>query len=214
MYEPMSTNTPTPRRGALTEREFNVACEVYANTGSKHAAILSISGGAKDSEGRPSRRRTLEQALATNPEWAARWEEARTLALGRVEEAIAAAAFRIDTRPIFGKSGQLLGVQQDSRPSNDMLKFLARKLSPEWRDKRELQIEGSVEHKVAPSDGFGLYLTPSDVLYLEGEDRAKFIELLTLIRNRRTPENPNVIDQPATRPVRHLASGSEGEDSH
>ncbi|MBX3389211.1 MAG: hypothetical protein KF691_07110 [Phycisphaeraceae bacterium] len=210
----MSTTNPnSPRRGPLTEREFNVACEVYANTGSKHAAILSISGGATDATGRPSRRRTLEDALRANPEWAARWEEARSLALGRVEQAIAAAAFRIDTRPIFDKSGKLLGVQQDSRPSNDMLKFMAKKLSPEWRETKQLQIEGTIDHSHTRADGFGLYLTPDDVLHLDGEDRAKFLELLTLIRNRRTPENPNVIDEPATRSIRQLDSRGEVRDS-
>lgn len=204
------TSPNSPRRGALTEREFNVACEVYARTGSKHAAILSISGGAKDGTGRPSRRRTLEDALRANPEWAARWEEARVLALGAVEQAIADAAFRIDTRPIFDKSGKLLGVQQDSRPSNDMLKFMAKKLSPEWRETKNVHVDGTLEHKHGPSEGCGLYLSPSDVLLLDGEDRATFIELLTVIRNRRLPENLDVIDQPDPRPVRHLDSGSEG----
>lgn len=203
----------SPRRHAITEQEFTIACEVYARTGSKHAAILSIAGGATDGAGRPSRRRTLEEALRANPEWASRWEEARTLALGAVEQAIADAAFTVDTRPIFDAKGNLLGVQKDSRPRNDMLKFLARKLDPDsWSEKRQLQMSGTVEHKHGPSDGFGLYLTPSDVLYLEGEDRAKFIELLTLIRNRRTPEKTNVIDQP-TRPALGSAPGNDGSDS-
>lgn len=207
----MTTQPPPPdRRRPLTEREFNLACEVYAKTGSKAAAILAIAGGATDSAGRPSRRRTLEEALKANPEWAARWEEARTLALGEVERAIAEAAFTVDERPIFDKSGRLLGVQRDSRPRNDMLKFLARKLDPDsWSEKRQLQMSGTVEHKHGPSEGFGLYLTPHDVLLLEGEDRAKFLELITIIRNRRTPENPNVIDPPATGPVRQLDSRSE-----
>lgn len=211
----MTTNTPnSSRRGPLTEREFNVACEVLARTGSKAAAILSIAGGATDGEGRPSRRRTLEQALAANPAWAQRWEEARTLALGAVEQAIAEAAFTVDERPIFDSKGNLLGVQRDSRPKNDMLKFLARKLDPDaWSEKRQLLHSGSIDHKHGPSDGFGLYLSPSDVLLLDGEDRTKFIELLTVIRNRRTPENPNVIDQSEPRSVRRLDSGSEDRDS-
>jgi hypothetical protein len=209
------TTTPnSPRRGTLTEREFNIACEVYAKTGSKSAAILAIAGGATDRAGRPSRRRTLDDALRANPEWAARWEEARTLALGRVEQAIAEAAFTVDERPIFDSKGNLLGVQRDSRPRNQMLQFLARKLDPDsWSEKRQLQMSGTVEHKHGPSEGFGLYLTPHDVLLLEDEDRAKFLELITIIRNRRTPdsnpENPNVIDQPATGPVRQLDSRCE-----
>lgn len=135
----MTTQPPPPdRRRPLSEREFNLACEVYARTGSKAAAILSIAGGATDSAGRPSRRRTLEEALRANPEWAHRWEEARTLALGLVEAEIAKAALTVDERPIFDKSGKLLGVQRDSRPRNDMLKFLARKLDPDaWSEKRQ-----------------------------------------------------------------------------
>lgn len=211
----MTTEPPPPdRRRPLSEREFNVACEVYARTGSKAAAILSIAGGATDSEGRPSRRRTLEQALATNPAWASRWDEARTLALGLVEAEIAKAALTVDERPIFDKSGKLLGVQKDSRPRNDMLKFLARKLDPDaWSEKRQLQMSGTVEHKHGPADGFGVLVAAEDVLHLDGPDREEFIRLLTLIRNRRAPENPNVIDQPTTRPVRQLDSGREGDAS-
>lgn len=209
----MTTQPPLPdRRRPLTEREFNLACEVYARTGSKAAAILSIAGGATDSEGRPSRRRTLEQALATNPTWAQRWEEARTLALGLVEAEIAKAALTVDERPIFDKAGKLLGVQRDSRPRNDMLKFLAKRLDPDaWCEKRQLQVEGSIDHKHGPADGFGVLVAAEDVLLLEGADRAEFIRLLSVIRDRRTPENPNVIDQPATRPVRQLDSRREDD---
>jgi hypothetical protein len=209
----MTAQPPPPdRRRPLSEREFNLACEVYARTGSKAAAILSIAGGATDSAGRPSRRRTLEEALRANPEWAQRWEEARTLALGLVEAEIAKAALTVDERPIFDKSGKLLGVQKDSRPRNDMLKFLARKLDPDaWSEKRQLQMSGTVEHKHGPADGFGVLVAAEDVLLLEGEDRTTFIRLLALIRDRRTPENPDVIDQPATRPIRRLDSGSEGD---
>jgi len=204
----MSNKPDKQRRNSLTEREFNLACDVYAKTGSKHAAILAISRGATDGEGRPSRRRTLEDALRVNPEWAQRWADAREEALGLVEAEIAKAALTVDTRPIFDKAGRLLGTQTDSRPRNDMLKFLARKLSPEWRDTRQLQIEGSLEHKVAPPDGFGVFVSASDVLSLEGADRAEFVRLLSLIRERRTPENPNVIDQ-TPRPVRLIDSRRE-----
>lgn len=209
----MTTNTPnSPRRGTLTEREFNVACEVYAKTGSKAAAILAIAGGATDGAGRPSRRRTLEDALKANPDWAQRWEEARTLALGLVEAEIAKAALTVDERPIFDKSGRLLGVQRDSRPRNDMLKFLARKLDPDsWSEKRQLQMSGTVEHKHGPADGFGVLIAAEDVLLLEGDDRAEFIRLLSVIRDRRTPENRNAIDAPTVRPVRLIDSGSEGD---
>lgn len=208
----MTTQPPPPdRRRPLSEREFNLACEVYARTGSKAAAILSIAGGATDSAGRPSRRRTLEEALRANPEWAQRWEEARTLALGLVEAEIAKAALTVDERPIFDKAGKLLGVQKDSRPRNDMLKFLARKLDPDsWSEKRQLQMSGTVEHKHGPADGFGVLVAAEDVLLLEGEDRAEFVRLLALIRDRRTPENLNVIDQPDARPIRRLDNGSGG----
>lgn len=208
---------PTPnsfRRGPLTEREFNLACEVYARTGSKSAAILSIAGGATDGAGRPSRRRTLDEALRANPEWAQRWADAKEAALGLVEAEIAKAALTVDERPIFDKNGRLLGVQRDSRPRNDMLKFLARKLDPDsWSEKRQLQMSGTVEHKHGPADGFGVLVAAEDVLLLEGEDRAEFVRLLALIRDRRTPENLNVIDQPDARPVRRLDNGSGGSAS-
>lgn len=209
MYEPMNDESHKPTKHSLTEREFNVACEVYAKTGSKNAAILAISRGAKDGEGRPSRRRTLEDALRLNPLWAQRWADAREEALGLVEAEIAKAALTVDTRPIFDKAGRLLGVQQDSRPRNDMLKFLARKLSPEWRDTRQLQIEGSIDHNVQRQDGFGVFVSAADVLSLEGADRAEFVRLISLIRDRRTPESPNVIDQSTARPVRLIDSRRE-----
>lgn len=198
----MSETTSNPfRRGALTEREFNLACEVYARTGSKSAAILAIAGGATDGAGRPSRRRTLEEALRANPEWAQRWADAKEAALGLVEAEIAKAALTVDERPIFDKNGRLLGVQRDSRPRNDMLKFLARKLDPDaWSEKRQLQMSGTVEHKHGPADGFGVLISAEDVLLLEGADRAALIRLLSLIRDAKQPENPNVIDQP-TRPA-------------
>lgn len=194
-------------RGPLTEREFNVACEVYARTGSKAAAILAISGGATDGNGRPSRRRTLDDALRSNPEWAQRWADAKHDALGLVEAEIAKAALTVDERPIFDKNGRLLGVQRDSRPRNDMLKFLARKLDPDaWSEKRHLQMSGTVEHRHSPADGFGVLIAAEDVLLLEGEDRAEFIRLLSRIRDAKQPENVNVID---ARPARLIDSGSK-----
>lgn len=207
-----TTSPNSPRRGTLTEREFNLACEVYARTGSKAAAILSIAGGATDGSGRPSRRKTLEDALRANPAWAQRWEEARTLALGLVEAEIAKAALTVDERPIFDKSGKLLGVQRDSRPRNDMLKFLARKLDPDaWSEKRQLQMSGTVEHRHGPADGFGVLIAAEDVLLLEGPDRAEFVRLLSVIRDAKQSETRDVIDQPATRPVRRLDSGGESD---
>ncbi len=209
------TTTPSPnsfRRGPLTEREFNLACEVYARTGSKNAAILSIAGGATDGSGRPSRRKTLEDALRANPQWAARWADAKEAALGLVEAEIAKAALTVDERPIFDSKGNLLGVQKDSRPRNDMLKFLARKLDPDaWSEKRQLQMSGTVEHRHGPADGFGVLIAAEDVLLLEGEDRAEFVRLLSVIRDAKQSETRDVIDQPTTRPVRRLDSGSEGD---
>lgn len=206
----MTDNTPE-RRGALTEREFTLACEIYAKTGSKAAAILALSGGATDAEGRPSRRRTLEEALQRNPEWAQRWEDAKYAALGTVEAEIAKAALTVDERPIFDKSGKLLGVQRDSRPRNDMLKFLARKLDPDaWSEKRQLLHGGTIDHRHGPADGFGVLISAEDVLLLEGTDRAEFIRLLSTIRDAKQPENLNVIDQPTTRPA--LLSSSEHEE--
>lgn len=206
----MSHNTPnSPRRGTLTEREFALACEVLARTGSKAAAILALSAGAKDSEGRPSRRRTLEQALATNPEWAQRWEDAKFAALGFIEGEIAKAAVTVDERPIFDKSGALIGVQKDSRPRNDMLKFLARKLDPDaWSEKRQLQMSGTVEHRHTPAGGFGVSLSPHDVLLLPPEKRMLFVELLSEIRTRKESQH-ELIDQPA-RPALDSGSTDEG----
>lgn len=206
-----TTSPNSPRRGTLTEREFNLACEVYARTGSKAAAILSIAGGATDGSGRPSRRKTLEDALRANPTWAQRWEEARTLALGLVEAEIAKAALTVDERPIFDKAGKLLGVQRDSRPRNDMLKFLARKLDPDaWSEKRQLLHSGSIDHKHGPADGFGVLVAAEDVLLLEGPDRAEFVRLLSVIRDAKQSETRDVIDQP-TGPARQLDSRSEGD---
>lgn len=209
------TTTPSPnsfRRGPLTEREFNLACEVYARTGSKSAAILSIAGGATDGSGRPSRRRTLEEALRANPEWAQRWADAKEAALGLVEAEIAKAALTVDERPIFDKSGKLLGVQRDSRPRNDMLKFLARKLDPDsWSEKRQLLHSGSIDHKHGPADGFGVLIAAEDVLLLEGKDRAEFVRLLSVIRDAKQSENRDVIDQPIG-PTRQLDSGG-GDDA-
>ncbi len=207
----MSTKTPnSPRRGSLSEQEFTLACETYARTGSKPAALLALAGGATDGAGRPSRRRTLEDALRANPEWAQRWADARDAALGLIEAEIAKAALTVDERPIFDKSGRLLGVQRDSRPRNDMLKFLARKLDPDaWSEKRQLQMSGTVEHRHGPADGFGVLVAAEDVLLLEGEDRAEFIRLLSRIRDAKQPENANVIDQPPTRPALRLDPGSE-----
>lgn len=208
MSNPSTPNSP--RRGTLTEREFSIACEVLARTGSKAAAILSISGGTKDSEGRPSRRRTLEQALQLNPEWAQRWEDAKHAALGAVEAAIADAAFTVDTRPIFDKAGNLLGVQQDSRPRNDMLKFLARKLDPEaWSEKRHLQVNGSVEHRHARAE-FGVVLRPEDVLLLPPDKRELFIELISEIRTRKESPRELIDSEPATRPALDSGEADEG----
>jgi hypothetical protein len=204
---------PKDGRRTLTEREFDLACEVFARTGSKAAAILSIAGGATDSAGRPSRRRTLEDAIRRNPEWAARWEDAKFAALGLVESEIAKAALTVDERPIFDAKGRLLGVQRDSRPRNDMLKFLARKLDPDaWSEKRQLQMSGTVEHRHTAGDQFSIVLRAEDVLLLPPEQREQFVNLLSLIRDRKSEEETNVIDHTPTRIVRPVLPSPRGNE--
>jgi len=210
----MHDEHPKDARRALTEREFNLACEVFARTGSKAAAILAIAGGATDSEGRPSRRRTLETAIANNPEWSARWEDAKFAALGLVEGEIAKAALTVDERPIFDAKGRLLGVQRDSRPRNDMLKFLARKLDPDaWSEKRQLQMTGSVEHRHTNGDQFSIVLRAEDVLLLPPDQREQFVNLLSLIRDRKSEEETNVIEHTNARPVRPVLPSPHGDAS-
>ncbi len=134
-------------RRPIDDQRKAIFLSVLAATGSMSAAANAASPHAEAKDGRGGYS-TFRDLVRRDPIFAEQVVAARDRALGKVEEEIVKRAFTPDERPIFGKDGQLLGVARDSRPANQMLLALARRLSPEaWSEKSQLQVDGRVIHE-------------------------------------------------------------------
>jgi hypothetical protein len=182
---PLARRVPGELVGRLTAAEFDAVCEKCEHEGPQ-AALRLLSRGRVDSDGRPSRRRTLLDALERDPAWAERWQDAQSTFLARVAAQITENAFTPDeTIDYDPKSGAVVRTRIDRRNMNALLLRLAERLDPDWAPGRRVtSTNTNVNLNVDATNG-AYVLTPADIMLLEPEDRPLLVDLLRVIRDRK-----------------------------
>jgi hypothetical protein len=126
---------------AITQARKDKFLEVLSDTGSIVAAARAASPHSKRGA-----RTTFEELADRDPEFRAQWENAINASLAKVETEVMRRAMTPTKRPIFSR-GELVG--EEDVYDNKLLLALARKMSPEWRESKNLNVEGSVDHRHA-----------------------------------------------------------------
>ncbi len=216
-------NLPARRRAqrAVSPERIDTYLRVLEETGSEYEAASAASPHLEpDADGGRPGRKTFEDFARDDPEFAARKSAALSAFMGKAEAALAKRAFEPCVRTSYNKTGQVVGREVRWSDADKLLLRLLARHDPRWREGKNLQVDGRIEH--ANDDGFGVMLRPQDVLLLDGPDRQEFIRLLGEIRNRRSEmETPNVIDArpgPArltdARGTEHDSSGGTACEDH
>lgn len=122
----------------LTQARKDKFLAVLADTGSAAAAARAASPHSKN-----GCKATFVEARRKDPDFDKACDDAVTASLGKVEAEVMRRAMTPTKRPIFSK-GELVG--EEDVYDNKLLLALARKMSPDWRESRHLQVEGSVDH--------------------------------------------------------------------
>lgn len=174
----------------IDDRRRAVFLKVLSETGSMVAAAAAASPHLDQNRthARPGYE-SFRDLIRRDPEFSERVQEAKTSALGRVEEEISRRAFTPDERPIFGKDGALLGVQTDHRNANGMLLRLAERLDPTWAPRKHHEVQGKVAHEHVHDHRYVFELRSEHVLLLEEEDRSLLLDLLDKIHLRLTNDD-------------------------
>lgn len=145
------------------------------------------------------------------PELAAEFEEAKFHALGMIEKAIAERSMTPERVPVFSR-GVLVGERIVWRDANHLLLRRAARLDPSaWAQRTQADVR--VEHAINPhNDGFTVALSAHDVMLLPPEERAHFVRLLGLIRDRKESKH-ELIDAEPSRPALDSGKADEGRTS-
>ncbi len=145
-------------RREITERRKRIFLETLEKTGSACAAARAATPW---SEGKKGGLEGFRDLAGRDPQFALELQEARSAALGRVEEAIAKRAIDGVERPIFQR-GELVGTERVY--SDHLLLRLAQRLDPlSWTDRQKVEHSGTVEHR-----GVMLEITAGEVLCVGG----------------------------------------------
>jgi len=182
----------TPERAA-------VFLDALRKTGSYHAAASAASPHlVRKGSGRYGVKSFRDYARR-NPEFAAEVEMAMSEAVGRMEELLVERAMTPDERPVFNqKTGQLLGVQKDSRPANTMLAlWLASHDPAKWAPKQHVKSDVTVTNTNTDlTSGANYVIRPDDILLLPDADQRTLVELLTKIEAAREEQNADALPEP------------------
>lgn len=162
----------TSARQPISDERKEVFLEVLRRTGSVcHAASSASPHCGGDRPGYSG----FRDLARKDPEFARAVSEAKAEALGQIEAAIAKRAVEGWERPIFQR-GQLVGTER-CYDTNLMLRYASR-LDPAWSEKRQLEVEGKVEHNYG---GVMLSISPDDVLKLEPAEQTQLVALIEKI---------------------------------
>ena len=133
-----------------------------------------------------------------NPDFAAKCEEALSDFKGEMEALAVQRAKTVDTRPHYDKNGNLLGIEENRRNANDMLKVVLARIDPSaWAPKRNVTVDATVTHNEAKLTGGAAYIVkPDDMLLLDATEQRTLIDLLSKIEDARKAL------EPPTEPIR------------
>ena len=189
---------------------------MLGETGSHNAAARAASPHLADSTSPRPGYESFKDIRKMDLEFATACEEALSSALGKVEAAIVERAFTLDTRPIFDKDGNQLGVQTDSRPANQMLLRLAERLHPKrWTQRKQSNVTASVEHTHTHRHGMVVFkLETHHLALLPEERRQRFIEDLQLIRATLEQQEAPHAQLPTNQPEQVPRQLSEEPEAH
>jgi hypothetical protein len=169
--------TKLQRKAAMDVRRATFL-RVLAATGSVHAAATAATPNPKSSarKGHTPGLSTFQQIRTRDPRFAAEWDKAVAIAIGRVETEVMRRAMTPTRRPVFSK-GELVGHTDEY--DNRLLVALARRLNPDdWSDRSKVEHSGVVEHRLAPGS---VVLAPDDIQLLPAAQREVFYQLLEVM---------------------------------
>lgn len=172
----------------MTDQRKAVFLKTLAETGSVAAACRAAS---PHSEYGRAAKSTFNDLRRKDPEFAQAWDDAVSDALAEVESELMRRAMEPAKSPVTDRSGRVVGFREDRLSSDRLLLRIASRLDPEaWAERRrqDTHVTGEIQHNAH------LMLKPADVLLLDEPDRAKLIELLETIEQRRNGDDPRRIE--------------------
>ena len=156
----------------MTEERKQKFLEALAESGSACAAARAATPHPTGRRGGYS---SFQALAARDPEFAAAVVEARSRALGKVEDAIMRRAVEGVRRPVY-QGGVLVGHERVY--SDPLLLRLAARLDPAWAERQ----------RVEQTHSCALLLEPADVELLNDGDAEMLTRLLGVIAERRAHE--------------------------
>jgi hypothetical protein len=172
----------------MSEHRKQVFLETMRQTGSFRAASAMASPHCKTTDVHPAPgAASFRDLMKRDPLFADQVREAREHALGRAEALLSERMLEPDTRPIFNRAGELLGVQRDHRNCNTLLLRFLERHDADWAPKKH--IDGRMQHEHANvslgEGGMSYVLQARDILALPEHERAEFMRMLETIEGAR-----------------------------
>lgn len=201
------------RNLAIDKERQRIFLEALAEHGSFFHAAAKASPHADPEHGAVSSFRMLRER---DPEFAAAVEEARNKFLGKAEHAIAERSFTPGVRESYDEHGRLRSRELSWRDANVMLLRTVGRHDPSWREGRNVQVSGAIEHTTGNPRAY--QISADDILALEPEDRRAMIELLGKVESSRLAAEQGkgngqreIIEQPESTLTLPSAEGRDGD---
>lgn len=152
----------------ITAARREAFLKTLAQTGSLRAACAASS---PHSTGEQHASSTWHDLRRRDPEFEAQVQAALDHFVGQAEREVVRRAYEPETRRHFAKDGRLMSEEQSWREANKLLMAALRRHSPEWNERRQLEVEGRVQHSHYAID-------PSLVMHLPRERQELLVDLL------------------------------------
>lgn len=216
-----TTPNPTPRRlrSFVSDAEWEALLEIVRTQGEESARAALAQGRPPTAEGKPARYTTLRDMLK-DPRRAAEWEDAKAVHLRKFVTFLQDSALKPDTiREYDKKTGVLIRERTDRRNANWACLMVLRRLSPEWRERKAVSIDGQIQHDHQHTLGESAMtyrITADDVMKLPSDEATQLFRLLESIEQNRLAEKENprvVINQSIKQPARLPGPEEEGRSA-
>jgi hypothetical protein len=181
---------------AVSQERQDVYCRVLSETGSHFEAARAATPFPNEMKPRedgvinsPSGYNTFLRLRKSDPIFAARVDEAMSIALARAEAELSRRMFVATERATLDRAGNIVHISKDFRNADMLLKTFLARHRPEWIDSQRKSVEATVHHvggNNAPGSGFGYTIRAADIELLSDEDRKLLGELVGRIEDART----------------------------
>lgn len=189
--EPTSSGNNVPIKAERKKRIQRTWMPMTEERKEKFLAALRESGSFRDAAtaatptgvpgdgayGQTSFRREMQ----IDPEFKQAVEEARAIAIGKLEKELTRRAFVPDRRPIADKLGNIVATAESWQAANALALQILAKLSPEeWTPAQKRTIDTTVKHVGQNGHaGIGFTITPLLTTFLNDDEK---LQLSTLMR--------------------------------